>query len=277
MIMETKKFNNKRVLTIEHAQDVLRCTKFHLNSETESANLQKKLLEIGCNWQGENKEVHNEECKYLFVSVNLNITTTNSEEIFIKNKFTELQVNDVLNIEIKENDMEKVMTKEEVFDYLKDTKIMCTSDEEAIIVQEKLFALGFSYYEFGIEIIEFVYLFYIDEKGKISYGSDFSKWLNDNAQEIKLNEILSIKIKKEEKPKFDLKTLKPFQKVLVRNEKGCIWFARFYDFNERELGEGERFVTTSGGIYNKCIPYNEDTKHLHGTTEEEPEFYRSCK
>lgn len=268
--METK------VMTRAQAQDVVRCTKYCLENENESAFLQKKLLEVGCDWKGENKEVHNEECRYLFVSVNLNITVTNCEEIFIKNKFTELKVKDVLNIEIKENDMEtKEMTQKEVFEFLHNAKVICTSSEETAIVQQKLFELGFEWNIAGKIIIENAFLLYIDEP-KMFYTEKIKWWVDNDKKQIEPNEILSIQIK-EEKPKFDPNTLKPFQQVLVRNEEGCIWLARFYDFNERELGEGERFVTTSGGIYNKCIPYNEDTKHLHGTTEEEPEFYKGCK
>ena len=29
-----------------------------------------------------------------------------------------------------------------------------------------------------------------------------------------------------------------------------------------------------GGTYRCCIPYNEETKHLVGTTDEAPEYYR---
>ena len=33
-------------------------------------------------------------------------------------------------------------------------------------------------------------------------------------------------------------------------------------------------VTTSCKSYDKCIPYNDETKHLLGTSEEAPEYYR---
>lgn len=76
------------------------------------------------------------------------------------------------------------------------------------------------------------------------------------------------------KPKFDPKTLQPFDKVLVRYDsvKGqwrCTLFSHIIE-NEKIP---YRFVT-SNNSYEYCIPYNEDTKHLAGTCEEAPEYYR---
>ena len=73
------------------------------------------------------------------------------------------------------------------------------------------------------------------------------------------------------KEKFDPKTLNAFDRVLVRNYKTTKWRC-------------EHFSHFGGGNYNPCIasccsytfcvPYNEETKHLVGTTEEAPEYYR---
>ena len=77
---------------------------------------------------------------------------------------------------------------------------------------------------------------------------------------------------KPKKPKFDPKNLQPFDKVLVRDEQNHHWRCTFYS-HEREEECAFKYVTTdSTNIY--CIPYNDDTKHLVGTTEEAPEFYR---
>lgn len=77
------------------------------------------------------------------------------------------------------------------------------------------------------------------------------------------------------KPKFDPKTLKAFDKVLVRLTKNCIWNATFFSHYDKEVNWGcYPCVTTSCKSYDKCIPYNEETKHLIGTTEEAPEYYR---
>ena len=77
---------------------------------------------------------------------------------------------------------------------------------------------------------------------------------------------------KSNKPKFDPKTLKPFEKVLVRDEDNEKWNCGFFSHNN-EFNDvyPYRFVGTP---YTYCIPYNDDTKHLIGTSEEAPEFYR---
>lgn len=77
------------------------------------------------------------------------------------------------------------------------------------------------------------------------------------------------------KPKFDPKTLKPFDRVLVRLKKDCIWNATFFSHYDKEVNWGcYPCVTTSCKSYDKCIPYNDETKHLLGTSDEAPEYYR---
>ena len=80
---------------------------------------------------------------------------------------------------------------------------------------------------------------------------------------------------KVKKPKFDPKTLKPFDKVLVRLTKDGDWHATFFSYYDKEVKRGwYQFVTISGTSYSRCIPYNADTKHLVGTADEAPEYYR---
>ena len=73
-------------------------------------------------------------------------------------------------------------------------------------------------------------------------------------------------------PKFDPKTLEPFDKILVRDSDEHQWKCTLYS---HQRGESVlcKYVTM-GASYEYCIPYNDDTKHLVGTTEEAPEFYR---
>lgn len=74
------------------------------------------------------------------------------------------------------------------------------------------------------------------------------------------------------KDKFDPKTLQAFDKILVRDscfEKWkCGFFSHINDNND------ECPYYTVGTCYGLCIPYNDETKHLVGTTEEAPEYYR---
>ena len=75
------------------------------------------------------------------------------------------------------------------------------------------------------------------------------------------------------KDKFDPKTLQPFDKVLVRDKDLVRWRCTFYS-HLREDNETMYKYVTAYNIYKYCIPYNDDTKHLVGTTEEAPEYYR---
>ena len=80
---------------------------------------------------------------------------------------------------------------------------------------------------------------------------------------------------KPKKERFDPKTLNAFDKVLVRLTKDCIWNATFFSHYDKEVNWGcYPCVTTSCKSYDKCIPYNDETKHLLGTSDEAPEYYR---
>ena len=72
------------------------------------------------------------------------------------------------------------------------------------------------------------------------------------------------------KPKFDPKTLKAFDRVICKN-KFNTWRCEF--FSSYMEGYSYPNVCVSGS-YTHCIPYNEDTKHLVGTDDEAPEYYR---
>lgn len=73
------------------------------------------------------------------------------------------------------------------------------------------------------------------------------------------------------KPKFDPKTLNPFDKVLVRDFSDD-WNCEF--FSHVIFSDVSNQYATIGNYYQYCIPYDENTKHLVGTTEEPPEYYR---
>ena len=67
--------------------------------------------------------------------------------------------------------------------------------------------------------------------------------------------------------KFDVNTLQPFDKVLVRDYLNECWNVDIFGFT---LNNYIRCTTT----WRYCIPYNEETKHLVGTKEDCPEFYK---
>ena len=70
------------------------------------------------------------------------------------------------------------------------------------------------------------------------------------------------------KEKFDPKTLNPFDKVLVRDNINNPWICDHFSY----INHANICITTDRCKY--CIPYNEETKHLVGTTKEAPEYYR---
>ena len=76
----------------------------------------------------------------------------------------------------------------------------------------------------------------------------------------------------EPKSKFDPKTLQSFDNVLVRDDSSECWEAQLFshiikyetDYPYECINDSNRY----------CIPYNDDTKHLVGTYDEAPEYYR---
>ena len=72
--------------------------------------------------------------------------------------------------------------------------------------------------------------------------------------------------------KFDPKTLQPFDKVLVRDINSEKWKIQLFSHIIKDCFPYEYHCI--GSCYNFCIPNNDDTKHLVGTFEEAPEFYR---
>ena len=74
--------------------------------------------------------------------------------------------------------------------------------------------------------------------------------------------------------KFDPKTLKPFDKVLVRDYDSDFWRCSFYSHKRKEEEITTYRYETPDNSYAFCIPYNEETKHLVGTNDEAPEYYR---
>lgn len=76
------------------------------------------------------------------------------------------------------------------------------------------------------------------------------------------------------KERFDPNTLKPFDRVLVRFSAINCWKCDFLSHIVNVAGDNS-YVCVSGASYNEyCIPYNEETKHLVGTKDEAPDYYR---
>lgn len=71
--------------------------------------------------------------------------------------------------------------------------------------------------------------------------------------------------------KFNPETLKPFDRVLIRDEVDGNWKCDLFSYIEKCVYYPYKCIASSH-IY--CIPYNDDAKYLVGTKEEAPEYYR---
>lgn len=139
-----------------------------------------------------------------------------------------------------------------------------------------------------------VNLFYIDEEAKnikVLTKSGFTWNINrDGTITIngeKSSEIMLYpsreqrdwtKVKYEsKKERFDPKTLKAFDKILSRNvcdEKWTCDFVSHLSEGKNIYGDVRIYVTGVGNTRRYSIPYNDETKHLVGMTDEAPDFYK---
>lgn len=77
---------------------------------------------------------------------------------------------------------------------------------------------------------------------------------------------------------FNPCTMKPFDRVLVRNNTNNIWEIDFFEqlipyMEDLNLGETYYQYKTMKGLYNFCIPFNNNTSYLVGKTESPQPFY----
>lgn len=95
------------------------------------------------------------------------------------------------------------------------------------------------------------------------------KWEDEEPTEVEIKIVGSPQ--KQAQAKFDPKTLKPFDKVLVRNDNDT-WQVEFFSHICQHEPKG--WCQCSGDSYYFCIPYNDETKHLIGTNQDAPQHYR---
>ena len=71
--------------------------------------------------------------------------------------------------------------------------------------------------------------------------------------------------------KFDINTLKPFDKVLVRSHNSDVWECDFFSLYNPKCSNRFHCI---GAWYNICIPYI-GNEHLRGTTDDCDEYYKN--
>ena len=74
--------------------------------------------------------------------------------------------------------------------------------------------------------------------------------------------------------KFDVNTLKPFDKVLVRHNDFCKWRCTFFSHVDPSLGSS---ICCVDSRYVQCIPFSSETEHLLGTSKKCDPFYEYWK
>ena len=164
------------------------------------------------------------------------------------------------------------MTREEINKFLVNTKVYVNGKSKEI--QEKLFSLGYKWCDgyTNVKDTESPFLFiykYISRSNDMEY---FSSHMN---REITAEEILSLELTEPSlEEKFDPTTFQPFDKVLVRRSNNWyhVWYADFICVSITD--NTTEHCTMSNAHTNMVIPYNDETKHLVGTSDEAPEFYR---
>ena len=80
------------------------------------------------------------------------------------------------------------------------------------------------------------------------------------------------KVKYEKKERFDPKTLKAFDRVIIRNARD-VWTCTLFSHISNKPDARYIYVTCES-VHKYCIPYNDETKRLVGTKDEAPEFYK---
>lgn len=157
------------------------------------------------------------------------------------------------------------MTIKEARKILGNTKVYVFDKSEAI--QEKLFEIGYRWESNGkiVSNLDAPFLFIDNDTDYIGYDYYMNYFLKNPYKEISLNDILNINIDKG-KTEFDFK---PYDEVLVRNLDGDVWIpALFSNIVKRDYFLKDRYEMIGiNDVYEQCIPYNDKTKHLLGTTD----------
>lgn len=75
------------------------------------------------------------------------------------------------------------------------------------------------------------------------------------------------------KLKFNINSLKSFDKVLVRDDDKSNWYCALYSHYRNNVPHYKYGCISSA--FHQCIPYNEETKNLVGTTKDCPDYYKT--
>ena len=182
--------------------------------------------------------------------------------------------------ELKESDDEKI--KAAILNHLKIMWGNCQDDVCGVHVWDAITWLEKQGEQASLQTNERTWLYLVSDvltwrDGIGQYLDDprvqeFAKKLCSEYTQKLYNPSSKFKLKKE---RFDPKTLKPFDKILVRrgNENYDAWFPDFVSDPPNNTINTTFCMCIKENIL-MVIPYNDDTKHLVGTSDKAPEFYR---
>ena len=170
----------------------------------------------------------------------------------------------------------KKMTLQEAQEFVKNTKYIVWSEDESRQLQKKLFEFGCGWQNSGSNLCNTKESFlYVDDNLVIRYGtkSFYRVFHTSKKRYIETDDVIRIELQEKEElqSKFDPNTLKPFDKVLVRDCDDSTWDCSIFS---HVTHENDRKFLCILGLWRHCIPYNEETKHLLGSRDEAPEFYK---
>ena len=75
--------------------------------------------------------------------------------------------------------------------------------------------------------------------------------------------------------RIDVNTFQPFDKILARNSDRENWTIEYYSYGkEVSFGNGDKYIQGLVYCWKYVIPYNDETKHLLGTREDCPKYYK---
>lgn len=174
------------------------------------------------------------------------------------------------------------MTREEINKFLVNTKVYVNG--KSMEIQKKLLSFGYKWHTGDIEVdkIDYPFLF-IGSNMLFSVSRSMILFSDHINREITAEEILSLELTETREAakillayasgeKFNPNTLQPFDKVLVRDYSSCYWNCDFFSRIDDSTSNHKYITVSSAYIF--CIPYNDETKYLVGTSEEAPEYYR---
>lgn len=246
----------KKKMTKEAAIELLKNRKVYVNGK--SAEIQKKLFELGFKWQGQGlARVINENSPFIYTNKDMFLGHSSSMNFFKANQMSEISAEEILAIEVVEE--------------LKENDLVVSGYKfgEESIKWVSVVAYG--------DIVSYYYLVSLFLEGcevnqsRLQFNSyaNAQKWTRPATEEEKRKLIDALKLSSDKRAKKILKEVfgieqclfKPFDKVLVRNSNGMVWGARLFD----RMHKGY-YACTDSLCYKQCIPF-EGNESLHGTAD----------